>query len=62
MKWPVPEIPEEIPMIKIPEIKVTKYARLLDHIPEDFVEADTPLFFESLQLKMFNQGIVLYET
>ena len=49
-------------MITIPEIKVTKNAKLLDHITNEYVEADKPLVFESLELKMFNQGIVLYET
>lgn len=33
VRWVVPEIPSPLPMITIEEIKVTKYAKLLDNIP-----------------------------
>lgn len=49
-------------MITIDEIKMTKYANLLHNIPKEYVTSNTPLPFECNELKMFNQGIMLYET
>lgn len=47
-------------MITINEFYPIKHARLFDNLPSNVVKGEIPYAFESYELKMFNQGIVVY--
>ena len=49
-------------MISIDEIKVNQVSGLFRNLPEEYVTSENPFFFESNELQMYNQGMVLYET
>ena len=60
-EWDVPEVPNSIPMITFADIQVKPQACLFDNISNP-LESKQPLLFETSELKMFNQGLALYET
>lgn len=58
VKYNVPEIPKQIPVIEIPAIKLTKTVSLFDILDKQSpVENDTPMTFEALNQ---GYGYVLY--
>lgn len=58
VKYNVPEIPKQIPVIEIPAIKLTKTVSLFDIVDkQNPVENDTPMTFEALNQ---GYGYVLY--
>jgi len=54
----LPEVPAEIPAMKIPDIKLDRWTALWEQLPAPVV-ADQPQTFESLGQ---NQGIMIYRT
>jgi hypothetical protein len=50
-------------MITIPAFSPEKVAKLFDdNLPSEVVKGNRPFLFESNELRMFHQGIVVYET
>lgn len=60
VEWDVPEPPAGIPLISIPAITPYIYATLMDNLPSP-IRITNLTHFESSQLKMYSQGIVVYE-
>ena len=59
----MPEIPAALPVITIPAFKPNRVANLFSNLPEPiYTKSASYYLFETDQLKMFNQGFVLYET
>jgi hypothetical protein len=61
--WEVPNEPPAIKMIEIPRFKVSPVASLLPNLGSPVVSQSQKYYaFESEELKMYNQGFVVYET
>lgn len=54
----LPAIPEAVPVISIPEIKLERHSTIWQHLPKPIVSAQ-PLTMEALDQ---NQGIIIYRT
>ena len=61
VSWSVPEPPAAIPVISIGSFKNFKIASLFANLPTATVTNSAEVFaFESDQLEMYNQGMVVY--
>ena len=62
VEWTIPEPPTPLPVISIPAFKPYKIAALFGNLPApSATSVKTPLLFESNELQMFNQGMVVYK-
>lgn len=63
LDWTIPEPPQPVPALQTIPIKLMRTASLFANLPAPaFSKVSTPYLFETNELKMFNQGFVLYET
>ena len=60
-EWDVPNPPSPIPVISISAFTPGPFASLLENLGNPIV-LSSPSYFESNDLKMYWQGIVVYET
>lgn len=61
--WDVPEIPDPLPMIRVDQMELVPIASLYENIESLASEHEEQFYpFESTKLRMFNQGVVVYET
>lgn len=61
--WEVPNVPEPFPMMTLRAFRPTAVGSLLQNLHNyEKVEGETLYRFESNELSMFHQGIVVYET
>jgi beta-galactosidase len=59
-EWDVPQLPAPIKVISIAEFTPSIYATLMENVGEA-LKLTNFTHFESKELKMYNQGIVVYE-
>lgn len=61
--WSIPDSPKPIPTINISSFTPSAVASLTSNLGSPAISASKVTYpFESTQLQMFNQGIVVYET
>ena len=63
VSWDVIPVPKPLPTMEIPSFIPKPVGSLWENLPSPVLSSTNYLpLFESLELKMFNQGFVVYET
>ena len=62
VSWDVIDVPEPLPTMEIPSFTPTPIGSIWENLPSATISSTEYLpLFESSELRMFNQGFVVYE-